>query len=96
MQLSQIIIENRAMIPPTFDDIETWVKFRAFCKEKLHLKFIVHHWLFEAIVSILIVLSFINSLYFSFNDTALVNIFDSIFIWLFLVELIIRIIAIGP
>ena len=96
MQLSKIILENRAMMPPNFDDIQAWIRFRMFCKERLHLKSIVHHWIFEATVSIIIILSFINSLYYSFNYTDLVDIFDTIFIWVFVVELIIRIIAIGP
>jgi len=85
MQLSQIILENRAMIPPRFDDIQAWVNFRTFCKERLHLKAIVTPWLFLSLVSVIILLSFINSLYFSFNYTELVNTFDTIFIWLFVV-----------
>jgi hypothetical protein len=96
MQLSHIILENRAMLPPMFDDVQLWVEFRVFMNSRFNIKAILQHWLCEIVFSTLIVLAFINALYFSFNPTQLVQIFDTIFIWWFVFELIFRIIGIGP
>lgn len=48
------------------------------------------------IVSILILLAFVNSIFYMSNPTPLVELFDQILAWIFLVELLIRIIAFGP
>lgn len=96
MQLTKLLLENSAMLPPTFDDIEVWVKFRKFMNNTFKLKVIVKHWMFELVVSIIIVLSFVNAIFFMYQYTRLVETFDNIFIWLFFVELLIRIIAYGP
>jgi hypothetical protein len=96
MQLAKILLDNEAMLPPRFDDLELWLQFRRFLNEQLCLKFIVHHWIFELSISIIIILSFINAIFFMFDYSKLVETFDSIFIWIFLVELIVRIVAIGP
>lgn len=84
------------MVPPEFDDIQCWIKFREFLNHKLYLKQIVKHWGFELVVSIIIILSFINAIYFMFEYTKLIEIFDNIFVWIFFAELVIRIVAIGP
>jgi len=84
------------MVPPEFDDLESWVKFREFLNQRLHLKRIVKHWGFELAVSIVIILSFINAIFFMFSYTRLIEIFDNIFVWIFFAELVIRIVAIGP
>lgn len=84
------------MVPPEFDDIESWVKFREFLNHRLNLKRIVKHWGFELAVSIIIILSFINAIFFMFSYTRLIEIFDNIFVWIFFAELVIRIVAIGP
>lgn len=54
------------------------------------------HWLFELIASALILLSFINALFFIYNYSDLVDTFDNIFVWIFVGELVLRIIGIGP
>ncbi len=90
------MLENSAMLPPSFDDVEIWVKFRKFLNTKLRLKTIVKHWVFELIVALIIILSFINAIFLMFSYTKLLEIFDSVFIWIFFVELIIRIVAYGP
>jgi voltage-gated sodium channel len=56
----------------------------------------VQHWLFELIASILILLSFINALFFIYNYSDLVDTFDSIFVWIFVGELLLRVVGIGP
>lgn len=66
MQLSKIILENEMMVPPEFDDIPCWIKFREFLNHRVYLKQIVKHWGFELAVSIIIILSFINAIYFMF------------------------------
>ena len=46
MKLGKIIIENSAMIPPSFDDIQLWIDFRNYMKNSFHIKAIVQHWIF--------------------------------------------------
>lgn len=96
MQLSKIILENKAMTPPAFDDLEFWIKFRRWINEHFYFKEITQHWLFEFIVTIIILLSFVNALYYIYDYSRLVSIFDSIFVWIFFTELLIRIIGVGP
>lgn len=83
MQISKILLENDAMMPPAFDDFKPWVSFRNFVNQKLHLKTIVKNWKFELVVSIIIILSFINAISLMFDYSRLAEIFDNIFIWLF-------------
>lgn len=96
MELSKILVYNSAMYPPAYDDIPAWITFRKWVNTNLHLKSIVKHWLFDAVIAVLIVACAVNSLFYIFTDSTLTNIFDSIFIWLFFTELIIRIVGIGP
>lgn len=46
MQLSKILLENSAMLPPTFQDLEIWISFRRFMNKRFHLKEIVKHFVF--------------------------------------------------
>jgi voltage-gated sodium channel len=64
--------------------------------KNLRLKTIVKHWAFELAVALIIILSFINAIFFMYRYTPLLETFDNIFIWIFFVELIIRIVAYGP
>lgn len=84
MQLSKILLENSAMLPPDFEDIHTWIAFRRWCNTHLHLKVIVRHWIFELIVSIIIILSFVNAIFLMFFHSSLSLTFDVIFVWVFL------------
>ena len=47
-------------------------------------------------MSIIILLSFVNAIFFMYRNSPLVETFDDIFIWVFFVELIVRIVAFGP
>jgi hypothetical protein len=96
MQLSKILLENSAMLPPDFDDIESWVKLRKYVNEKFHLKEKVKHWGYELIVSIIVILSSVNAAFVLFDESRFVDLIDNFFIWLFFVELCIRILALGP
>lgn len=72
MQLSKLLLENSAMLPPSFDDIECWVSFRKYMNNHFHLKTIVKHWIFELVVAVIIILSFVNAIFFMFAYTPLV------------------------
>lgn len=67
MQLTKLMLENSAMLPPSFDDLEGWVKFRKYMNKNLHLKTIVKHWGFELTVSVIIILSFINAIFLMYR-----------------------------
>jgi len=96
MKMGTIILENSAMIPPSFDDIECWLNFRKFLNSRFKLKKIVHHMAFELVVSFLIIATFINAIFLVYNVFTVAIVIDDVFVWIFVVELIIRIIAIGP
>ena len=46
MQISKILLENEAMLPPSYDDVKLWIDFRKFVNRNLHLKAIVKDWKF--------------------------------------------------
>lgn len=46
MQLSKILLENSALLPPTFNDLEQWIAFRKWCNTRIYLKDMVKHWVF--------------------------------------------------
>ena len=46
MHLARTILDNAVMMPPMFDDVQCWVKFRRFINRTLKLKLIVQHWMF--------------------------------------------------
>ncbi len=52
--------------------------------------------MFDAVVSFITLLCCVNAIIYLFHGYNLTKIFDSIFIWLFFAELMVRIIAIGP
>ena len=56
----------------------------------------VEHWAFELVVSLNILLSAVNAIYFLYYSTSLVVLFDDFFIWLFCVEILVRMAAMGP
>ena len=96
MGIGRIILENSAMMPPMFDDVQTWVKLRKFVNKTFKLKDIVKHWIFELIISILIIASFVNAILYSFQSWPVTIILDDIFVWIFVVELLMRVLAFGP
>ena len=84
------------MIPPAFDDVQIWVQFRDFMKHTLKIKLIVKHWIFELVVSILIICTFINVIFLVYDVFTISKTLDDISVWIFVVELLFRIIGIGP
>ena len=73
------------MLPPIFDDIQRWIDFRKFVNSRLKLKAIVKHWFFELIVSIIIILSFINAIFLMFYDIQINSTFNAVFVYIFIV-----------
>ena len=96
MQLSKILIYNSVMLPPKFDDIALWVDFRRYVNEQIHLKSIVQYWVFDFVVSILTLLCAVNAILLLFKGWEVTRVFDSIFVWLYFAELVVRIVAVGP
>lgn len=96
MQFSKILLENSAMFPPTFDDISQWVNFRKFLNKRFYLKSIVKHCGFSLAITIIIFLSFINDIIFIESYREINEALNSLFISLFVIELFLRILAIGP
>ena len=96
MQFSKILLENSAMFPPTFDDVSQWVNFRKFLNKRFGLKSIVKHWGFSLTISIIILLSFINDIFFIESYRDINEVLNTLFISLFVIELFLRILAIGP
>ena len=96
MELSKILLYNSAMHPPMHEDLECWVSFRKFVNRNVHIKGIVKHWLFNTIVAILIVLGAINAIFVLFPRWGWSEVLDKVFVWIFFVEIVLRIIGIGP
>jgi hypothetical protein len=71
------------MVPPKYHDVKLWVDFRRLINTKMRLKAIVTHFYFELAVSFLIILSFINSIFYIYQPTELVVKFDTSFIVIF-------------
>ena len=84
------------MIPPSFDDIQLWIDFRNYMKNTLHVKAIVQHWIFELVASIVILATFINAIFLVYDVFAVSKTIDDVLVWVFVLELAFRIIAIGP
>jgi hypothetical protein len=56
----------------------------------------VQHWGYEIFSSLFVILSFANSLVLLITNSPLSFIFDDCFVWLFLCDLLLRIVAVGP
>lgn len=96
MQLSKLILNNSILYPPSFDDWQAWLNFRNFINNTLRLKDIITHPIFEWAVNIYIVLCCINAIILLSTNFHVARVIDSIFVWLFFAEIIIKIIGLGP
>lgn len=96
MQLGKIILQNQVIHPPTFDDIVLWINFRKYTKEKLKIKSIVKSLAFSIVTGVLIIIAFVNSFILLYGYTLTSQVINNILAWLFLLELALKIIAIGP
>jgi hypothetical protein len=84
------------MYPPLFEDWQFWLNFRGWVNSTIYLKSIVSHLAFDIVTAIFTILAATNSLYFMATDSPLSKTFDSIFIWLFFTELVLKIVGLGP
>ena len=65
-------------------------------KHTFKVKIIVQHWVFELIVSIFIICTFINAIFLVYEIFAVSATLDDISVWIFVAELALRIIGFGP
>ena len=96
MELSKILLYNSAMRPPTHDDWQCWLRFRKYINRNWHLKTTVKHWLFDTVVAVLIVLGAANVLICLFEGYQWSCILDKVIVYIFLVEIVLRIVGISP
>ncbi len=71
MQLSKIILYNSVMSPPRLDDLSLWLEFKENVNDCLHLDSLVEHWLFDVVVSIYVLLCYLNGLLLLFRGDGL-------------------------
>lgn len=97
IQLCKVMHGNRSMLPPTYIEFPLWNKFRNLINEKIGIKDMVRDHKFSTMVSILTLLSIINCtlLFYHNKFTAIWYLLDRIFTYLFLVEVLIKILGQG-
>lgn len=96
MQLSKLILYNTILYPPSFDDLELWIEFRRIVNNAINLKDIVNHWVFQLVVAIYTTLCCANALILLYQGYYACKVIDNIFIWLFVFEILLKIVANGP
>jgi voltage-gated sodium channel len=90
------MLYNSIMFPPAFDDLQIWIDFRTAVNNTLKLKTIVTHLAFQIFTAILIMLCFANAVILLFNGPPLTAVFDQVFVWIFVAELLVRVVGVGP
>ena len=96
MQLCKILQSNKSMMPPQFQDWERWLKFRKYVNDKLRLKKIILSTKFRVIVCIFIILTFVNCCLALYTKIKAFDIIDDVFMVLYCLEIILKIIGLGP
>lgn len=96
MQLSKLILYNTILYPPSFDDLQLWIEFRRIINSAINLKQIVNHWVFQLVVAIYVALCSANALILLYQGYYICKVIDQIFIWLFVAEIILKIVGNGP
>lgn len=96
MQLCKILEENDNMIPPLYDDLLWWVKFRSKVNGLLKLNVLVEKWVFKVIVNTVIVLTFINCLVDLYSENQVSDVLNYIAMTLFVIEVLVKILGFGP
>ena len=96
MQLGRILQQNSNLRPPIISDRPAWITFRRFMNDHCKLKDIFQSTSFKLVNSILIIVSCIMAIFNLFFSHPTYEIIDTVFINLFMVELILYLIAIGP
>ena len=96
MQLSKLILNNSILYPPAFDDWQPWLNFRRFLNATFRLKDAVTHPVFAWVVNIYILLCCINAIVLLSTGLHILRVIDSVFVWLFFAEIVLRVLAVGP
>lgn len=60
MQLTKILTKNSHLLPPEFDDLKIWLKFRAFVNDTFNLKNIVKSKYYKIVSNLFITFTFVN------------------------------------
>ncbi len=84
------------MIPPLYDDLLWWVKFRSKVNGLLKLNVLVEKWVFKVIVNTVIVLTFINCLVDLYSENQVSDVLNYIAMTLFVIEVLVKILGFGP
>lgn len=95
MQLCKILHANEGMLPPKFGDWQVWVRFQSWLDFQLHLKHKIESRAFSIVTIIIIVLTFVNSCSFLFTRMNIFAILDDIFMIIFCVEIILKMLGLG-
>jgi hypothetical protein len=96
MQICKIINSHRSLYPPIFNDWEPWIKFRRYINQEYGLKDFFFSPGYKIFGSIFILFAIINCLLNIFTSVRVFYIIDIIVALVFLLELILKLIAIGP
>lgn len=96
MQLCKVLQANASMMPPSFHDWELWIRFRRFINSTLRLKAIIKGTPFAIVTSIIIILTFINCCLALYTRFRVFDILDDIFTGIFCLELLLKVLGLGP
>lgn len=79
-----------------FEDWPPWINFRTSINEKIHLKTIVTDVRFKIAISIFIIFTICNCILYVYSLSPVFSVIDNIVTALFFIEIVIKIIGIGP
>lgn len=96
MQLGRILQENSNLRPPLLTDWPTWISFRKLINSKCKLRELVNTSGFKFLSSLIVIGGFSNAFLFLYYGNPINGSIDNIFANIFMVELLLKIIAIGP
>ena len=96
MQLGNVLQENTSLHPPSLSDFPKWISFRKWMNNHLKITIIVQSFPYQLINSLLIIAGTANAIALLSTENKICGMVDNGFANIFMIELIIRIIAIGP
>lgn len=95
MQICKIIQSNSYLKPPRFFTWKKTVRFESYIHNKASSKEVLNSNTFQIIISIIIILTFINCLLNLYTDVRIFDVFDDLLLFLYMVEVFIRLAALG-
>jgi len=96
MQLGNVLQENTSLHTPLLSDFPKWISFRKWMNNQLKINTIVQSFPYQLINSLLIIAGTANAIALLSTENKICGMVDNGFANIFMIELIIRIIAIGP